>query len=327
LGPGPTTGPIEPVRAPTRAERRAQAARPGADAPAAGEVAGSAALEADPGDRAFGEELERPQTSGRGRRHPAAATREPSARGGRIITTFATVALCALIGLSAFASPLVVAAAVALGGLVVAWGWPTLLGSPSRIGSTLVLALATVACVGAVALTTTDPYLRYLPAAIAGALLFAFLHQILRRDGRPRLSESVAITASGIAVIASGAALVPLPLTYRGVQPLTVAMAAMGAAALVDLRGGRQSKRAWLLPMAMLLGGGAGVGAAYLLEGPALAPALLIGVVVAAVSHALRRVLAVLPPIAGARGRLVSAASSVLACGMVTYVLSRAFIA
>jgi hypothetical protein len=285
-----------------------------------------AAAEAAP-DQVSGQEMEPPQARARGRRHPAAATREPSGRGGRIVTTFATVALCGLIGLSAFASPLVVAAAVALGGLVVAWGWPTLLGSPSRFGSSLVLALATVGCVGSVALTTNDPYLRYLPAAIAGALLLAFLHQILRRDGRPRLSESVAITASGIAIIASGAALVPLPLTYQGVQPLTVAMAAMGAAALADLRGGRQSMRAWLLPMAMILGGGGGVGAAYLLDGPALAPALLIGVLVAAVSHALRRVLAVLPPIAGARGRLVSAASSVLICGMVTYVLSRAFIA
>ena len=280
-----------------------------------------------PREQATHEEAGRARGSGRGRRHPAAATREPSAGGGRVITTFATVALCALIGLSAFASPQTVAAAVGLGGFVVAWGWPSLLGSPSRAGSTLVLALTTVGCVGSVALTTSDPFLRYLPAAIAGSLLLAFLHQLLRRDGRPRLSESVAITASGIAIIASGAAFVPLPLTFQGVEPLTVAISAIGAAAIVDLRSGRTSLRAWLLPMAMLAGGLAGVTAAYLLKGPALAPAILIGIVVAAVSHALRRVLAVLPPIVGAKGRLVSASSSVLVCGMVTYVLSRAFIA
>lgn len=269
----------------------------------------------------------RRHVGGRGRRPPATAAREPSARGGRVITTFATVALCALIGLSAFASPQTVAAAVGLGGLVLAWGWPSLLGSPSRIGSTLVLALTTVACVASVALTTSDPFLRYLPVAIAGSLLVAFLHQLLRRDGRPRLSESVAITASGIAIIASGAAFVPLPLTYQGVDPLTVAVSAIAAASMVDLRSGRTNQRAWLLPMAMLAGGLAAVVAAYFLKAPGLAPALLIGVAVAAVSHALRRVLAVLPPIVGAKGRLVSAASSVLVCGMVTYVLSRAFVA
>lgn len=265
--------------------------------------------------------------SGRGRRHPAAATVEPSARGGRIITVFGTVALCALIGLSAFASAETVAAAVVLGGLVMAWGWPSLLGSPSRVGSSLVLAIATAACVGVVTITRADPYLRYLPIAIAVSVLAAFLHQLLRRDGRPRLSESVAITASGIAVIASGSALVPLPRTYRGDEPLTVAVAALAVASLLDLRDGRKDRRAWLLPMAMAAGGFAAVVTAMVMHGPAPAPALLIGVVVAAISHAMRRVLAVLPPIVGARGRLVSAASSVLVCGTVTYVLARGFIA
>jgi hypothetical protein len=289
-----------------------------------------AGTEARPGaadQQGLGQDRGRARSSGRGRRHPAAATREPSTRGGRVITTFATVALCALIGLGAFATPETVAAAVGLGGLVVAWGWPALLGSPSRIGSTLVLAIAAVSCVGSVTLTRSDPYLRYLPIAIAGSATAAFLHQLMRRDGRPRLSESIAITVSGIAVIASGAALVPLPLTYRGSEPLTVAVASIGAAALVDLGGGRKDRRAWLLPMAMLLGGLAAVVAALVMHGPAAAPSLLIGVVVAAVSHALRRVLAVLPPIAAARGRLVSAAASVLICGTITYVLTRAFIA
>ena len=55
--------------------------------------------------------------------------------------------------------------------------------------------------------------------------------------------------------------------------------------------------------------------------------AALLGVLAAGVSHAVRRVLATLPAISGARSQLVSACASVLTGGVVVYVVGRLLIA
>jgi len=49
-------------------------------------------------------------------------------------------------------------------------------------------------------------------------------------------------------------------------------------------------------------------------------------VLAAGISHAVRRVLATLPAISGARSQLVSACASVLTGGMVVYVVGRLLI-
>ena len=54
--------------------------------------------------------------------------------------------------------------------------------------------------------------------------------------------------------------------------------------------------------------------------------AALLGVLSAGVSHAIRRVLATLPAISGARSQLVSASASVLTGGVVVYVVGRLLI-
>ena len=56
----------------------------------------------------------------------------------------------------------------------------------------------------------------------------AFLHQLLRRDGRPRLVESVASVITALALVVSGACLVPLPRTAEGAAVMAVAGAALG---------------------------------------------------------------------------------------------------
>ena len=88
-------------------------------------------------------------------------------------------------------------------------------GCRSPRGTTSVLAFGTVAAVLTGALTRTDPFLRWMPAALALSMLVAFLHQLLRRDGRPRLVESVVSVVTGLAVVVSGACLVPLALDRR----------------------------------------------------------------------------------------------------------------
>ena len=121
----------------------------------------------------------------------------------------ATIAFAALVGLTGYASPDFVALAVALAGLVVAWGWPQLLSLPSPRGTTTVLVIGTVLMTGTALLTREAPYLQWMPAALAVAVIGAFLHQLMRRDGRPRLTESVSASITGLAVISAGVALGP----------------------------------------------------------------------------------------------------------------------
>jgi hypothetical protein len=162
---------------------------------------------------------------------------------------------------------------------------------------------------------------------MAVAVIAAFLHQLMRRDGRPRLTESVAATISGLAVIASGVALAPLPHVLGGDDALAAAMAGLGLGALADPLIGVRRVRQWALFVAMVLGGAAGLTVALLAGSHSTAPAALLGLMAAAVSHASRRVLAVLPAAASHRAQLAMAASSSLIVGVVAYVIVRYFIA
>jgi hypothetical protein len=243
------------------------------------------------------------------------------------LVTVAVVALSGLLTVTAFAGPAMVALALALAAGVIAWGWAGLLGLPSPRGTSLVLALGSAAAIGTVLATTTDPYLVWLPAALAGSMLVAFIHQLARRDGRPRLVESIASTVTAIAIVASGASLVALPRTVDGAWVVAIAAAAMAVSAVTDLAGGSRRLLPWLLPLAMLAGGIAGILVGDQLGAVGWGVAALLGVLSAGVSHALRRVLATLPAISGARSQLVSACASVLTGGVVVYVVGRLLIA
>ena len=60
---------------------------------------------------------------------------------------------------------------------------------------------------------------------------------------------------------------------------------------------------------------------------PMPAPAALIGLLIAGIAHATRRIMAVLPSMASARSQLTSGAASVLVCGVVAYALGRILVA
>jgi hypothetical protein len=286
----------------TRAQRRAERA------------AAAAAAAASPASPASAEQP------------PAAAVR-PAATSTRPVAVGATVAFAGLVALTGYTYSLLIALAVALTGAVLAWGWPVLLSLPSPRGTTTVLGIG----VGATCLAATamdyEPFLEWIPAALAVSLLAAFLHQLLRRDGRPRLVESLAATAAGLAILAMGACYLPLPRTLGGAQTLAAAMAAVAASAFADLALSSRRMRPWALPLAMVLGGGAALLVGLADGRPTAAPAALIGLLAAGVAHAIRRVLAVLPTMASARAQLASAAASVLICGVVVYTLGRVLIA
>lgn len=241
----------------------------------------------------------------------------------RPLVTVSAIVIAGVLGVAAFADHRILAAAVAWAGLVVAWGWPGLLGSSSRFGSTAALALAAIGAPTVVALTRTDPYLRYVPGVVAVALVAMFLHQLMRRDGRPQLTDSIIITAAGLAVLTLAVTLVPLARTLHGSEVLAVAVAGAAAGSLADLLAPSRAMRPWMLPLAMILGAGAAVGTAAALGHPGLAGSALIGLLTAAVAHAMRRVLAGVPAITHWRAQVTSGIASVLAVGVVAYVLGR----
>jgi hypothetical protein len=242
------------------------------------------------------------------------------------LMTIAVIALAGLLTISAFAGPSLVAISVALAAGVIAWGWPGLLGLPSPRGTAFVLAVGSAAAIGTALATLTDPLLVWMPAALAGSIIVAFLHQLARRDGRPRLVESIASTITAIAIVVSGASLVVLPRTHHGAWVVALAAAAMAVSALTDLLGGIRRLRAWLLPLAMLVGGVVAIAVGLSFDTVTWGPAALLGVAAAGISHAVRRVLAMLPAISGSRSQLVSAGASVLTGGVVVYVVGRLFV-
>jgi hypothetical protein len=253
------------------------------------------------------------------RHHPVLP---PIATERRSAVVLATMVLAALLAVATTADHALGAAAIAWGGLALAWGWPELLGSSSRFGSSFAIGSAGVLAPIVVAFTPDEPYLRHVPVVVAGSILAMFLHQIMRRDGRPRLTQSVSVGAAGIAIAVIGAAWVPLGRTFGGTEVVIVVAAALALSALADLAAPLHRVRSLMLPVALLLGAVAGgVGGQVVAEVGMFAGAVL-GLVAAGLAHLMRRVLCVLPPIRGLRGQLTSAAASVLVTGVPVSILA-----
>ena len=244
----------------------------------------------------------------------------------QLLVTVAVLSLAALLTICAFAGPLFVAVATALAAGVLAWGWSGLLGLPSPRGTAFVLSVGSLAAIGTALATREDPFLVWMPAALAGAVMVAFLHQLARRDGRPRLVESIASNTTAIAIVVSGASFVVLPRTSHGSWVIAVAAAGIAVSALTDLVGDMPRLRIWLMPLAMLAGGVVATLIALISGDIGWGTAALLGLLAAGVSHAMRRVLAMLPAISSQRSQLVSASASVLTVGVVVYVVGRLFV-
>ena len=242
------------------------------------------------------------------------------------LVTVVVLAGATLLALSGYAGSGLIALTVLLGGAIIAWGWPGLLGLPSPRGTMTVLLIGTLAMVASATFVRDEPYLRWLPAALALSMLASFVHQIARRDGRPRLVESVASTVMALALIACGVCVIPLPLVLGGPQAVAAGAAAIGASALTDLLARWEKLRHWLLPLAMA--GGAAASVAFGLGSGSMSwgTAALLGLLAAAASHSVRRLLGHQPAMVGARSQLLSAAASLLTPGVLIYVVARLFV-
>ncbi|QFG69552.1 hypothetical protein [Ornithinimicrobium pratense] len=249
----------------------------------------------------------------------------PHATRHRVQLTLEVLAVALTLGIAAAASPVLLAVGLAACASVIAWGWAGALALPTPRGTFGVLALGGLALLAAVVGRDASPWLGWLPAAAALSMIAAFLHQLLRRDGRPRVVESVSAVVLALAVVGTGVLLVPASRTDLGIALVVGALAAAAASALTDLLGSLPAARPWLTPVALLAGAGAASAAAWLLGAPVLVW-VLVGVASAALSHAARAVLGHLPTMAHPRPRLVAAIASVLAVGLVPYLVALTFV-
>ncbi|MBM6403122.1 hypothetical protein JQN72_02525 [Phycicoccus sp. CSK15P-2] len=237
-----------------------------------------------------------------------------------------TVVLTGLLVAGLRVDPVILAGGLAWTGLLLAFGWPRLLGSSSRFGSSLAIGVAGVLTPVSAVVPDGTASLAVVPVALTIGLALMFGHQIVRTDGRPRLTESVGVTSLGIALVAVGATWLPLTSGHRTAALAVAGLVGVGAASLADLAVGMRPLRPWLLPLAMVLGASGALVSAGIVGGPRPAAAALAGMLVGAVSHALRRVLCVLPPVTSLRGQLASAAAGVLVGGVVAYGVALALV-
>jgi len=205
------------------------------------------------------------------------------------------------------------------------WGWALLTDAPSPRSATVVVGAGALAICLTVVLTRSEPYLAWAPAAVAVSVMAAFLHQVFRSGGRPRLTEGVASSVAALAITACGTALIPLPVETRGGRWVAVAMAAVIVSAILMLGAHRPALRGWILVVTVVLGAGGAVLAAVLVTGIPLLGAAILGVLVGAVVHSLMRVLLALPEAGAAQAAASAGAASVLVIGVLVYLVARVY--
>lgn len=246
-------------------------------------------------------------------------TTEPSS----VSVTGSVVATAVFLGLTALAGPTTTALAIAITIGVVAWGWAGALGLPTPRGTVGVLLLGGLAIVLAVTLSEGDGHLNWLPGALAVSIITAFLHQLLRKDGRPRVAESVSSVLLALTLFTCAAFLVPLSRTDLGAALALASVGGAACSALVSLAARPMGARLapWVVPMSLVVGGSGGALVSVFLPAPWEA-LLLCGVMAAGVSHAVRSVFAPLATMAHARPRVVVALCSVLIVGIIPYAVA-----
>ncbi len=228
-----------------------------------------------------------------------------------------------MLSLAAYAGSPVLAVAVLLVSGMLAWGWPVLLDLPAPRGTLATLLVGAALCDLAVALTTDDPWLEWLPLAAAGAVLAAFAHQLLRTDGRPRLVESLSGEVMAVALFACAAAVIALPRTEAGADAVLALGAAGAATAIVELL--PFPERLLVLPSVVAATAAGGV-AAGLAASTSTEYGLAVGLGLAIANAVLRRMFLVRPARAFLPAAVSMAVAPLAASGVVAYVLARLFI-
>jgi hypothetical protein len=235
----------------------------------------------------------------------------------------AALACAGLLAISAYAGSLPLAGAMLVVSALLIWGWPVLLDLPAPRGTIAALGVGAVLDMAAVGFTRDDPFLDWLALAAAGGVVACFLHQLLRRDGRPRLVESLSGELMAVALLACGAAVVGLPRTEAGadaVLALSAAAAAVAGVALVPL------PERLLTPFALVGSTAAAALAAGLVSHIPIAFGAVVGLAFAIATITLRRLFMGRSVLTFLPAAVSVAMTPIAASGIVTYVLARLFI-
>lgn len=225
-----------------------------------------------------------------------------------------TAVLTAVLAVSAmWYWPMVVVAALAV--VVLAGGWPRLIGLPVTVGPGIVIALTGLAALAVVTITgAVDGVAIVVGLAVAAA----FVQEMLRRDGRPRLVESVAGTVAG-SVVAASAALWPALGDNRPATAVVVtaaaALAAGAACTALPLRG------QIVAPLAMVVAAAAGLLAGWMLPHVGTAVGAATGLVAGVLTWAVHVVLGRFPAATRPLPALAAAALPLMLAGAPTFML------
>jgi hypothetical protein len=232
-----------------------------------------------------------------------------------------TAVLATLLAVASFVGPLWTAVAAALLVVLLAVGWAPLLRLPAEGATTLVVLVAGLGGLAVTWFTQGEPVLRNLPLVIAMSLVLAFVAQMLRRGGRPRLVESVSGMTAGVVAAVCAAGWVAAVRTDAGADLVTtsaVALAVGSAVSALPIAAGWTGSL-----LAAALGAAAGVGAASAL--PEVEPllGLVVGLVAGLVAAALRFLFDRQPTLARRRAALAAVAVPVTVTGMLVLVVGR----
>ncbi|MEN3122797.1 hypothetical protein [Janibacter sp. LM] len=268
-----------------------------------------------------------PQTRAARRQTLRAGTRPadagaPVARPRPVVAAATVVTGLVLSAAAASGEHLLWVGVLVVAGLVVAVGWPRLVGSRSPGGAAVVLAVTALALGVALGLRDAEPFLEHVPAALATGIIAMCLHPLVQASARVDLAR--ALTGTGLGVLIIGGSGLMLSTTFAGDSgPPVVVGISVAVAALADLALERRRTSAWMLPVAMLVGAVVGVLAHLVLAGEVAAWPALLGVTASGTAVALRRVLAQQPAIDTLPGAAAAGVSSVLVVAPLVHLVAR----
>lgn len=236
-------------------------------------------------------------------------------------------ALGAALVIGAATDPGVLLAAVLLAQAVVVIGWHRRLDVPGATGGTVVAGAAALGSDLLVLADAGDRPLSAVPVVLAMAVLAALVHQLVRQDGRDRLTASLTATVTLAALASLGSTFLAVSEAEDGSGLVS---AAATAAALVVAgvsvrrwRGGSQRT-----DIAVVAAAGALAALAVVaLDGLPVVPAIAVAGSAAAIAWVASTLLARAPAAAAQQGAWSGAGPSaglpMLVAGPVAYVLGR----
>ncbi len=204
--------------------------------------------------------------------------------------------------------------------IVYAVGWASLFRLPANGGSTLVVTLASAGALACVALTASEPWLRYLPIVLAFGVFLAFINEMLRPVPRTDLIGSLFGTVTGLIIGVCGAGWLATMKLETGAQIVVVSATALAAASIV----GAVRMPRWIVVVAtFLVATGAGALTAHFTAGVPVLTGVVQGAIAGLIVSALHALFTHMPYLENKRSAASLVVLPVLAVGILIYVAGR----